>query len=444
MSTAASTPTATHPLETLHERDLQRLVRMVLTDSARLWHDADGRALQVLSTGEWNLNAGPDFKHVALLAEGRLCVGDGEFHRKTSDWVAHQHSQQAAYRGLLLHIALYDDAHEPFAAYTLIVPREDMEWAWQREQAALRVLDAKTDEARTGKTKIFAVKKNDGENTVDGVNAVDAVWEVISPEASSNLAPQAVTSTNNGTEATLEFLRDYALRRLNAKTAEARAVLMQTAKQASAEASRIAPQTSLNVRLQALSTLSERFFERQQRQQRRPAMNSAAATMQRVLAAALSASAADSALSDLLLASNDGLGSLLDAALAFLAAEGLGAGIRTEIMVNVLLPLVLALVEEQQHEQQPVHAQRDDRTRVLAWFWALPARNRYAPLARRFPAVPQKKVWHQQGLLAYLAELTPSASNASNMPSVIADSTADFLERIEHLAGMELRLYRQK
>ncbi len=65
-------------------------------------------------------------------------------------------------------------------------------------------------------------------------------------------------------------------------------------------------------------------------------------------------------------------------------------GATIEIMTNVVAPLLLAHL--------PVFAQ----DRVWAWWWSAQTTNTYSILTKRFPALPQRYVWQQQGLLEML------------------------------------------
>jgi len=63
----------------------------------------DGRRLEVVSPGTWNVEAGPDFKNALLRIDGFLCSGDVEIHRAVSDWRRHGHDCDPAYAGVVLH-----------------------------------------------------------------------------------------------------------------------------------------------------------------------------------------------------------------------------------------------------------------------------------------------------------------------------------------------------
>ncbi|MCC9136239.1 DUF2851 family protein [Pontibacter silvestris] len=65
---------------------------------------AEGDLLQVLHTGFYNTDAGPDFKE-ALLKIGEVeWSGSVEIHLKASDWFRHQHQSDPKYDQVVLHV----------------------------------------------------------------------------------------------------------------------------------------------------------------------------------------------------------------------------------------------------------------------------------------------------------------------------------------------------
>jgi hypothetical protein len=73
----------------------------------------DGRRIEVVSPGWWNVEGGPDFARAEIVLEGagRL-VGDVEVHTLASGWYAHKHHEQADYNSVILHVALWNDRDE--------------------------------------------------------------------------------------------------------------------------------------------------------------------------------------------------------------------------------------------------------------------------------------------------------------------------------------------
>ncbi len=74
----------------------------------------DGRRLEVVSPGWWNVEGGPDFVRAEFLLEGAGRVaGDVEVHTVTSAWNAHGHHMQPEYNEVALHVVLWNDREEP-------------------------------------------------------------------------------------------------------------------------------------------------------------------------------------------------------------------------------------------------------------------------------------------------------------------------------------------
>ena len=94
---------------TVAERVVQRiwLQQDFSATPARL---VDGRSLQVLAPGRWNLLGGPDFKEARLVIEGREVTGDVEVHFHAADWTAHGHATNPDYARVVLHVLLFPPA----------------------------------------------------------------------------------------------------------------------------------------------------------------------------------------------------------------------------------------------------------------------------------------------------------------------------------------------
>ena len=81
-----------------------------------IWYDAAlrpanlvtrrGQSVAVVSPGDWNLGAGPDFRHAVLELgpERRRVVGDVEVHLAPSDWDLHGHGADPNYRNVVAHV----------------------------------------------------------------------------------------------------------------------------------------------------------------------------------------------------------------------------------------------------------------------------------------------------------------------------------------------------
>ena len=64
----------------------------------------DGRKVEILSVGEHNRDAGPDYSHARVLIDGKEWVGNIEIHVSSSDWIKHHHHLDKAYDNVILHV----------------------------------------------------------------------------------------------------------------------------------------------------------------------------------------------------------------------------------------------------------------------------------------------------------------------------------------------------
>jgi len=77
----------------------------------------DGRRLQVVQPGRWNLLGGPDFKDARLkFDDGPVITGDVELHLCADDWAAHGHAADPAYDNVRLHVVLFPAGAEQATA----------------------------------------------------------------------------------------------------------------------------------------------------------------------------------------------------------------------------------------------------------------------------------------------------------------------------------------
>jgi hypothetical protein len=78
----------------------------------------EGLRIEIISSGIWNLEEGPDFKDAEILFEGQGIVkGDVEIHVCSGDWVRHGHSKQMAYSDVRLHVFMWNDKKNKYVKY---------------------------------------------------------------------------------------------------------------------------------------------------------------------------------------------------------------------------------------------------------------------------------------------------------------------------------------
>ena len=68
-----------------------------------------GEALQVIHAGQLNTNQGPDFLAARIKIENTVLAGSVELHIKTSDWKKHNHTTDANYNNVVLHVVYQND-----------------------------------------------------------------------------------------------------------------------------------------------------------------------------------------------------------------------------------------------------------------------------------------------------------------------------------------------
>ena len=103
---------ATQALQ-FRERFLQ-----VLWNEQRLAADlrtSDGRTLEVVSPGTWNVGAGPDFSAATIRLGGQTLHGAVEVHREAGDWWGHGHHRDPRYDAVILHVVWSAPPQKPSA-----------------------------------------------------------------------------------------------------------------------------------------------------------------------------------------------------------------------------------------------------------------------------------------------------------------------------------------
>jgi hypothetical protein len=84
---------------------LWRLKRLPLNDLTL----TDGRKIELINSGWYNVDAGPDFFNGTVIIDGIQWSGNIELHVKSSDWYLHKHQFDKAYNNVVLHVVLEHD-----------------------------------------------------------------------------------------------------------------------------------------------------------------------------------------------------------------------------------------------------------------------------------------------------------------------------------------------
>lgn len=83
--------------------------RWSLLEPGRRFKSADNLEIEIISTGLWNREAGPDFRDARIRIDNHVVTGDVEIHCRASDWFRHGHESDPAYYNVMLHVAEADD-----------------------------------------------------------------------------------------------------------------------------------------------------------------------------------------------------------------------------------------------------------------------------------------------------------------------------------------------
>ena len=69
----------------------------------------DGKAVEVVRTGHYNHDSGPDFQESQVVIDNLRWVGQVEIHVKATDWYLHHHQADPAYNNVVLHVVYTND-----------------------------------------------------------------------------------------------------------------------------------------------------------------------------------------------------------------------------------------------------------------------------------------------------------------------------------------------
>lgn len=70
----------------------------------------DNHQIEIVDFGQYNPDAGPDFKNARVRIDGTLWAGNVEMHLTATEWDRHGHTDDPAYHNVILHVVLEEDA----------------------------------------------------------------------------------------------------------------------------------------------------------------------------------------------------------------------------------------------------------------------------------------------------------------------------------------------
>lgn len=303
---------------TIKETILQRAIHVLLCNQDTVWKCTNGDTIQIVAAGIVNVMDGPDFTEMAILHNGRMYVGHGEFHRRSSEWIAHGHDKNKGYRYVLVHWVLVDEGVHTDAQWTVVVDAEKM---------------------RKG-------------------------LEMLKP-----VGPATTTGEPEDIKLLVSEVQRYALLRLLRHTMIAQSYL-----------------DRLTIG-ETLMAITRDWIDRMILKKHRP--------WQMQVFSRLSKKVEMSEIGRMALYLDQCKASeiypeILSAEQSAIAGEGLA--IRRELLVNVIIPVMVAT------------ATREQKIPCFQWYWSVRSIHVYGLLRRRFPGIPQTYVWQQQGMLEFMRE----------------------------------------
>jgi len=111
--------------------------------NARNLKTVSGENVEILQTGRRNTNAGPDFFNAKVKIGDTVWAGNIEIHKKASDWLRHNHSDDKAYENVILHVVEEAD-RQIYRINGTKIPAMELSWPEHLNQNYRKLLDAKT------------------------------------------------------------------------------------------------------------------------------------------------------------------------------------------------------------------------------------------------------------------------------------------------------------
>lgn len=77
---------------------------------------ACGKPVEIISQGELNHGAGPDFLHAKIVINNMVWHGSVEIHNDANEWVAHKHQNDPAFNNVILHVVTENPHQKVYTA----------------------------------------------------------------------------------------------------------------------------------------------------------------------------------------------------------------------------------------------------------------------------------------------------------------------------------------
>lgn len=113
-------------IKNMPETTLQKEIHLFISEPSKIFQTVNGRRLQIISPGRINVHEGPDLMDIAILLDGYLIIGDAEIHKKSSDWISHNHDSDINFKKVILHIVLDNDNQLSNKFETLVLDSKDI------------------------------------------------------------------------------------------------------------------------------------------------------------------------------------------------------------------------------------------------------------------------------------------------------------------------------
>ena len=111
-------------------------------------YTTDGQPIEILSVGEHNRDAGPDYSHARIRIGEQEWVGNIEIHVNASDWYRHKHQMDAAYDSVILHIVSKADK-QVFNSQGQIIAQCELQYPHEQDYLTRLLSDAQQLDSAT-------------------------------------------------------------------------------------------------------------------------------------------------------------------------------------------------------------------------------------------------------------------------------------------------------